>query len=57
MLERAMELEPVLLEEFTQPQPELAAEAAAKCLDGQEEAVRGVDPSGAVRSEAAAGTM
>ena len=45
-----MELESVLLEEFAKPHPEPAAEVAAKCLDGQEEAVRGVDPSGAVGS-------
>ena len=48
-----MELEPVLLEEFTKPHPEPAAEAAAECLDGQEEASRGIDPSGAIGSEAA----
>src|ERR1700719_3996390 len=52
-LERAMELESVLLEQFTKPQPEPAAEAAAECLDGQEEAGRGIDPSGAIESEAA----
>src|SRR5260370_4071647 len=50
-----MELEPVVLEEFTKPHPELAAEAAAECLDGQEKAARGIDPSGAVGSEAAGG--
>src|ERR1700676_134903 len=50
-----MELEPVLLEEFTKPHPEPAPEAAAKCLDGQEEAARGIDPAGAVRSKAAGG--
>jgi hypothetical protein len=29
---RALELEPVVFEQFTKPRPELAAEAAAKCL-------------------------
>ena len=53
LLERAMELEPVVFEQFTKPRPETAAEAAAECLDGQEEAARGIDPSGAIRSEAA----
>jgi hypothetical protein len=52
---RAMELEPVVFEQFTKPRPELAAEAAAKCLDGQEKASRGIDPSGAIESEAAGG--
>src|SRR5258708_38908303 len=55
LLQRAMQLEPVVLEEFTKPCPELAAEASAKCLDGKEEARRGIDPSGAVGSEAAGG--
>jgi hypothetical protein len=50
-----MELESVVLEEFTQPQPEPAAEATAECLDGQEEAARGIDPARAIRSEAAGG--
>src|SRR5258708_7919027 len=50
-----MELEPVVLEEFTKPHPEPAAEAAAECLDGQEEAARGIDPSGAAGSEPAGG--
>src|SRR6202022_3275513 len=51
----AMEPEPVLLEEFTKPHPEPAAEAAAECLDGQEKASRGIDPSGTIGSEAAGG--
>ncbi|CAN5391381.1 hypothetical protein BH09PAT4_BH09PAT4_08960 [soil metagenome] len=50
-----MELEPVLFEQFTKPHPEPTAEAAAECLDGQEEAARGIDPSGAIESEAAGG--
>src|ERR1700694_1776823 len=50
-----MELEPVVLEEFTKPHPEPAAEAAAECPDGQEEAARGIDPSGAIENEAAGG--
>ena len=50
-----MELEPVVLEEFTKPHPELAAEAAAECLDGQKKASRGIDPSGTIGSEAAGG--
>ena len=50
-----MGLEPVLLEELLKLLPEPAAEAAAECLDGQEEAARGIDPSGAIDSEAARG--
>src|SRR5260370_24711860 len=50
-----MELEPVVFEQFTKPRPELAAEAAAKCLDGQEEAWRRIDPSGIIGSQAAGG--
>jgi hypothetical protein len=50
-----MELEPFVFEQFIKPCPELAAEAAAKCLDGQEKAARGIDPSGAVGSKAAGG--
>src|SRR5258705_5470956 len=53
LLQRAMELKPVLLEEFTKPHPEPAAEAAAECLDEQEKASRGIDPTGAIRSQAA----
>jgi hypothetical protein len=52
---RAMELEPVVLEQFTKPRPELAAEAAAKCLDWQEEAWRKIDSSGTIGSQAAGG--
>jgi len=50
-----MELEPVLLEEFTKPHPEPTAETAAECLDGQKKASRGIDPVGAIGSEAAGG--
>src|SRR5258705_10509561 len=52
LLERAMELEPVLLEEFTKPHPEPAAEAAAPSLDDQEKASRGIDPPGSLRAQA-----
>ena len=55
LLKRAMELESVLLEEFTKPGAELTAEAPAKRLNGQEEAWRGIDPSGTVESQAAGG--
>src|SRR5260370_33038483 len=50
-----MELEPVVFEQFAKPRHELAAEAAAKCLDGQEEAWRRIDPSGIIGSQAAGG--
>jgi len=55
LLKRAMELEPVLLEEFTKPGAELTAEAPAKRLNGQEEAWRGIDPSGTVKGQTAGG--
>lgn len=55
LLKRAMELEPVVFEQFTKPRPELAAEAAAECLDGQEESARRVDPSGTIGSKASSG--
>jgi hypothetical protein len=38
LLERDMELEPVVFEQFIKPCPEPAAEASAECLDGQEKA-------------------
>ncbi len=41
------------LEELTKPGGELAAEYPAECADGQEEAVRRRDPSGAIRSKPA----
>ena len=50
-----MELQYVLLEQITELVAELAAEHAAECLDGQEEAGRGIDPSGTIESEAAGG--
>src|SRR5258707_883505 len=53
LLQRAMELEPVVFEQFIKPCPELAAEAAAECLNGQEKTARGIDPTGAIRSQAA----
>src|SRR5260370_19229641 len=52
---RALELEPVVFEQFTKPRPELAAEAAAKCLDGQEEPWRRIYPSGTIGGQAAGG--
>ena len=48
-----MELELVLLEELLKSGGELAAEDAAECADGQEEAVRRRDPSGAIGSKTA----
>ena len=48
-----MELELVLLEKLAKSGGELAAEYAAECADGQEEAVRRSDPSGAIGSKAA----
>ena len=50
-----MELESVLFVEFTELFAELASEDAAECVDGQEEAWRGVNPSGTVGSQAAGG--
>ena len=50
-----MELESVLLEQFTELFAELVAEDFAECYDGQKEAWRGIDPSGAIESEAAGG--
>ena len=55
LLKRAMELESVLLEELTKPGAGLTAEAPAERLNGQEEAWRGLDPSGAVQSQTAGG--
>src|ERR1700752_1175057 len=47
---RAMELEPVVFEQFTKPHPELAAEAALSTLTGRkkrgEESIH-LEPSGA----------
>ena len=50
-----MELELVLREELLQSGNELAAEDSAECCDRQEEAARGIDPSGAIKSQAAGG--
>ena len=47
-----MKLEFVLLEQFTELVAKLVAEDTAESLDGQEEAWRGVDPSGAIESQA-----
>jgi hypothetical protein len=44
-----------LREELLQSSDELAAEDSAQCVDGQEEAARGIDPSGAIESQAAGG--
>ena len=43
------------MEEFAELPRELAAEDSAECLDRQEEAARGIDPSGTVGSETAGG--
>jgi hypothetical protein len=48
-----VELELVLLKELAKPGRELAAKDAAECADGQEEAVRRIDPSGAIGSKPA----
>jgi len=50
-----VELKSVLLEQFTEFFAQLAAEDLAERLDGQEEAGRGIDPSGTIGSEAAGG--
>src|ERR1035437_5515366 len=55
LLQRAMELEHVVFEQFAKPRSELAAETAAKCLDRQEETARGIYPPGTVESQAACG--
>jgi hypothetical protein len=52
-----VELESVLLEQFPELFAELVAEDFAECCDGQKEAWRGIDPSGAIESKATAGTM
>jgi len=52
---RAMKLQLVLREELLQSSDELTAEYSAQCVDGQEEAWRGIDPSGTVESQAAGG--
>ena len=50
-----MELKLVLREQLLQSSDELAAEDSAQCVNRQEEAARGIDPSGAVESQAAGG--
>jgi len=50
-----MELQSVLLKQFTQLLAELAAEDFAERSDRQKEAWRGIDPSGTVESQAAGG--
>jgi len=52
-----VELESVLLEQFTELVAELVAEDFAECLDGQEETARGIYPSGTIGGKASAGTM
>jgi hypothetical protein len=48
-----MKLQSALLEQFTELLAELAAEDFAECPDRQEEAWRGIDPSGTIESQAA----
>ena len=48
-----MELELALIKELLEPGSELVAEDAAENPDGQEEAGRGGDPSGAIVGQAA----
>ena len=50
-----MKLEFFLLEQFTELFRELAAEDTAQCVNRQEESARGIDPSGAIGSQAAGG--
>jgi hypothetical protein len=50
-----VKLKLVLGDELLQSSDELAAEDAAQCVNWQEEAWRGIDPSGAVGSQAAGG--
>ena len=50
-----MELESVLLEQFTELVAELVAEDFAECLDGQEETARGIYPSGTIGGKASSG--
>ena len=42
-------------EQFTELLAELAAEDSAQCVNRQEEAARGIDPSGTVESQSAGG--
>lgn len=50
-----MKLKLVLSDELLQPSDELAAEDSAQRVDRQEEAARGIDPSGTVGSQSAGG--
>src|SRR5258708_10361756 len=50
LLQRAMELEPVVFEQLTKPHPEPAAEAAAECHNGQETDAPGNDPTRPTKS-------
>ena len=48
-----MKLKLTLREELLQSSDELAAEDSAQCVNRQEEAARGINPSGTVESQAA----
>src|ERR1700684_3787673 len=48
-----MKLKLTLREELLQSSDELATEDSAQCVNRQEEARRGIDPSGAIESQAA----
>src|ERR1035437_3794123 len=50
-----MKLKFFLLVELLQASRELAAEDPAQCVNRQEKAARGIDPSGAIESQAAGG--
>ena len=50
-----MELQSVLLEQFTEFLAEFTGEDLAECVDGQEESGRGVNPSGTIEGKAACG--
>jgi len=50
-----MKLNLALREKLLQSSAELAAEDSAQCVNRQEEAARGIDPSGTVESQSAGG--
>src|SRR5277367_1734251 len=50
-----MKLNLALREKLLQSSAELAAEDSAQCVNKQEEAARGIDPSGTVESQSAGG--
>ena len=50
-----MELQSVLVEQFTELAAEVVAEYTAESFDGQEESARRVYPSGTIEGEAACG--